>query len=199
MIGVFVDVLLGDVNILLQNGAGEHEAVGLRELLEIVIDETVLVALLLGDGEAFWEERIHVFFDPPLQVFEARAQAHFGGEQGIVLEVVHQLEVVQRVRLERRGEPSIVFIIVHVVVMGALVLIRLENAVPLDREFEMEHRRVHVRVFVPPSIKQRLLEACIALANENFRLLVQAVLLFEQGPLQSLLNVKCAVTDSNIL
>ena len=198
MISVFVDVLLGDLDVLLQNGAGEHEAVGLRELLEVVIDEAVLVALLLGEGVAFGEERIHVFFDPPLQVFEAGAQAHFGGEQGVVLEVVDQLEVVQRIRLERRREPCTVLIIVHVVVV-ALVLIGLENTVPLDGEFEMEDRRVHVRVFVPPSIKQRLLKARIALANENLRLLVQAMLLFEQGPFQSLLNVKCAVTKSNIL
>jgi len=81
----------------------------------------------------------------------------------------------------------------------ALVLIRLENAVPLDRELEVEHRGVRVLVFVPASIDQRLLEARVALANEYLRFLVQAVLLFEQGPFQSLLDVESAVTQSYVL
>jgi len=71
LVGVLVDVFLGDVHVLLQNRAREHEPVGLRELLEVVVDETVFVALLLRNREALGEERIHVLFHPPLQVFEA--------------------------------------------------------------------------------------------------------------------------------
>lgn len=53
-----------------------------------------------------------------------------------------------------------------------LILIGLKDAVPLDSKLKMKHRRVHILVLNPASIKQRLLKTLITFANEYFGLLV---------------------------
>lgn len=51
--------------------------------------------MALGDREAFWEEVLHRVVGPEHEVLQTGAEAHFGGEQIVVAEVVHDLEVLE--------------------------------------------------------------------------------------------------------
>lgn len=93
--------------------------------------------------------------------------------------MVYQLEIVEGVRLEWGDEGGIFPIIMNIIMAVALVLIWLENAISFDRELEVEDWGVHVLVFVPAAVKERLLKARIAFADKNFRFLVETMLLPE--------------------